>query len=146
VSGVINVSGARGVSDVYGVGGGGAGGGILLEAPTVQLEANARLLANGGAGAAGNQLGSTSDTEAPASGGKCSPTSTYCGAGGDGGSKSTLPGNGGTPPATGGALTAAGGGGGSVGRIRINTADGTYVKSNGTIEAGALTTGKIATR
>jgi hypothetical protein len=146
VIGVINVNGGLGVSDPDSIGGGAAGGGILLEAPSVQLEANARLLANGGAGAAGNQLGSTSDTEAPASGGKCIATSTYCGAGGDGGSKSTLPGDGGTPPATNGQVTGAGGGGGSVGRIRINTADGTYVKSSGTIEAGALTTGKIATR
>jgi hypothetical protein len=40
----------------------------------------------------------------------------------------------------------AGGGGGGLGRIRINTPTGTYNKANTAIEAGALTTGTLATR
>ena len=39
-----------------------------------------------------------------------------------------------------------GGGGGGLGRIRINTADGTYSKGTNVIEAGVLTTGTIQTR
>lgn len=146
VNGVINVNGSGALEDSYGIGGGGAGGGILLEAPTVELGATAKLLANGGGGASGQQFGSMSDTLAAASGGKCSPTSTFCGAGGDGASKTTAAQDGVTPPATNGNNTFAGGGGGGLGRIRINTTDGNYVKSNSAIEAGALTTGKIATR
>ena len=38
------------------------------------------------------------------------------------------------------------GGGGGLGRIRINTADATYVKANTTVENGALSTGTIRTR
>jgi hypothetical protein len=71
----------------------------------------------------------------------------FCGHGGDGAAPGVdaQPGvsiNYSSAPA---AITA-GGGGGGLGRIRINTPNGTYTNANTTIEAGALTTGTLATR
>ena len=43
-------------------------------------------------------------------------------------------------------LGGAGGGGGGLGRIRINTRDGSYLKFNTSIEEGALTTGSLSAR
>ena len=66
--------------------------------------------------------------------------------GGAGAAPSASAQNGANATNTGAAEVMAGGGGGGLGRIRINTADGTYTKSNTSIEAGALTSGTIATR
>jgi hypothetical protein len=46
----------------------------------------------------------------------------------------------------GGNSITAGGGGGGLGRIRINTKDGTYTKANTTIEAGSVSTSVLSTR
>lgn len=110
--------------------GGGAGGGILLEAPRVVLGPSAQLLVGGGHG------GSACDPPTPpcAAGGAGSTSTAPAAAGG------SLPGN-----ASSGYVTAGGGGGGP-GRIRINTPDGTYTKSNTSIEEGSLSTGILKTR
>lgn len=113
------------------IGGGGAGGGILLEAPTVTLGAEAKLLASGGDGATA-----------------CTTPNTYCGASGRG----DMPGI----PATAGGdadytnaaniTITGGGGGGGLGRVRINTATGNYQKASSVVEAALVTTGTISTR
>ena len=82
VAGVIDVNGGMGAPDQDSVLGGGAGGGILLEAPQISLGPQARLLANGGGGAACNAGGMKSGTLMPAMGG--ASTDIYCGAGGNG--------------------------------------------------------------
>jgi len=109
--------------------GGGAGGGMLLEAPTITLGANAVLDAKGGDGT-----------------GCTSGTFFNCSAGGGGARP-------GSPPVIGTNITCdgnkpavAGGGGGGLGRIRINTPDGVYTKASTTVENGALTAGMIETR
>ncbi len=113
------------------VGGGGAGGSILLEAPSVKLGPNANLLALGGNGAQA-----------------CTTTSTYCGAGGEGATPAASATKGmDVPTATGANLIiSSGGGGGGLGRMRINTATGMYTKANTTVEAAAVTVGTVATR
>lgn len=124
--------------------GGGAGGALLLESPRVKLGADAKLLLLGGGGGAGDETGvgqmEFSDGS-PTLGATCA-NSSRCGAGGNGASAGV--------PATAGQSTLnygiAGGGGGGLGRIRINTPDQTYEKSSSTIEAGALSTGVLATR
>jgi hypothetical protein len=105
--------------------GGGGGGALLLEAPSVTLGPAAALLTKGGDG-----------------GSPCSPSE--CGANygrGGHGSTASLPGGNGAD-----GIYGAGGGGGGLGRIRINTQDGTYRKSATTSEIGALTTGQLLTR
>lgn len=131
--------------------GGGAGGGILLEAPTVQLGDSASLLVNGGAGC--NITGfpaPTSLTTQPTHNTPCmSGGDFHCSTGGDG---AALDG-----PATNGPdlpfdpvhpndTYLAGGGGGGLGFIRINTGTGNYVKASNVIESGVLTTGTLSTR
>lgn len=147
VSGTINANGGMGIPFQDVVAGGGAGGGILLEAPTVELGITAKLLANGGAGASIHGSGTMSLTLAPATGGVCNAASQYCGNGGNGAAVGIPATNGGStsysslPPTIG-----SGGGGGGLGRIRVNTRDGTYTKASSAIEAGSITTGTIATR
>lgn len=153
-NGLINANGNIGCAlftcVVGPTGGGGAGGGILLEAPVVELGAGTRLLANGGpAGTSADAELETSTTSAPSPGGSCA-NSILCSDGGDGASAD---GN-----ATDGAdltvsLSApnssffnAGGGGGGLGFIRINTSTGDFTKSSDTIESGHLTTSVAATR
>lgn len=152
---VINVNGGIGNAFLGGPGpetfdGGGAGGGILLEAPTISLAAGTKLLANGGPAAAeGDFEPPVSETTAVSPGGPCSSVSSYrCGNGGDGAAADG--------PATAGqdvpyTTTAnvkfrAAGGGGGLGYVRINTATGTYSKGNDTIESAVLTTGMLKTR
>lgn len=129
--------------------GGGGGGGLLLEAPRVTLAPEARLIATGGAGGAGNSDGtpvSIHDDGLPQPGAACTVVSAYCGGGGAGAANGT--------PATAGASAtfnssgscAAGGGGGGLGRIRINTPDRTYTKANNAVEAGATSVGTLGTR
>ncbi len=129
-------------------GGGGAGGGILLEAPVVAMEANTRLLTNGGPATTEEGFDLvTSTTRAPSPGGIC--TTNLCTKGGDG---AAVDGN-----ATDGPLLAittapeqsefvAGSGGGGLGFIRINTETGEFQHSSDTIESGHLTTGIVETR
>ena len=125
--------------------GGGAGGSILLEAPRVTLEANARLNAKGGGGGASGSLPPATDTANPNLGAPC--ISATCSSGGNGGAPGVSATAGGIvmrPGNVGDGI--AGSGGGSIGRVRINTFDGTYQKSNTAIEAAAVTTGVLQTR
>lgn len=135
VNGVIDVRGQTGASEEYGqmegyaVFGGGAGGGILLEAPLVQLETNAKLLATGG------------------NGWSCPNPTNRCGYGGNGAS----PGVASTPgedigTCTNTTHTYSGGGGGGLGRLRVNTKTGTYTKSNTAVEAASVSAGTVSTR
>ena len=113
------------------LGGGGAGGGLLLEAPSVELAANSQLLAFGGDGAS-----------------VCADAGFICSAAGKGARVGT--------PATAGAdtnctttgiqATASGGGGGGLGRIRVNTASGSYTKASSAVEQAVVTAGTVATR
>lgn len=107
--------------------GGGSGGSILLEAPGVVLSGNAALLAPGGAG--------FSDCLAGGSSINC----------GGAGATATMPATRGTDiPFFSGA--AAAGGGGGLGRVRINTQAGFYVKASSTVEDATVTTGVLSTR
>lgn len=142
VTGTVDASGGNGTNfDVgnnqgpmqgFGASGGGGGGGILLEAPTVTLSATAKLLAAGGNGGA-----------------LCSTSTSTCGVGGMGAhvNASATPGvDASNACPTGTVNRTAGGGGGGLGRIRINTRDGAYAKTNTTVEDADLTTGTIVTR
>jgi hypothetical protein len=131
IDATIDVRGAVGQVDSFDVGGGGAGGSILLEAPEVSLGERTKLLATGGGGAQA-----------------CTTPSMTCGAGGFGATTTSPATPGMDVPYTTAAniYIASGGGGGGMGRIRINTSSGAYTKSSTTIEAGALTVGTIATR
>lgn len=136
VDGVINASGAPGstvptLNGGWVIFGGGAGGGILLEAPVVSLGPNAKLLTTGGPG-----------------GGVCASSSTYCGAGGAGATVNTAaqPGGDSLYQTTGAATSYGGGGGGGLGRIRVNTPNAAYTKSSGSVEDGDVSTGTLGTR
>lgn len=110
--------------------GGGAGGGILLEAPSVSLDVNAQLVASGGTGA-----------------GLCQGLNATCGAGGAGAQPGTAAGAGETVTCTATLpATTAGGGGGGLGRVRINTRDGVYAKASSAVETAVTTAGTIPTR
>ena len=121
VGGVIHVGGKggwnSGVFDATGTlsqqaSGGGSGGSILIEAPTVDVHGT--LAANGGGGG-GNVLGgdATPDIQA-AKGGAGDETHA---AGGDGSSGAGLNGEDGTSKKN----ATSGGGGGAAGRIRVNS-------------------------
>lgn len=127
-------------------GGGGAGGTILLEAPTVTVAAT--LAANGGGGGGGGgpnakpgdngALGTTA-----AAGGSGDAPDERGGAGAATGANAGSGGEGSTP----------GGGGGGLGRIRINTRNGTgAMLTNATLSPGpndpgmCLSTGSAATQ
>jgi len=147
ILGTINVAGERGgmnvvadpaVSEIIG---GGAGGGVLLEAPTVELDSKARILANGAGGASRESVGTMSES-GPSAGGPC--TVAACGEGGAGAGVGVA--------ATAGAaalydssqtFVTGGGGGGGLGRLRINTSDGGYVRSATTLELAAVSTSVI---
>jgi hypothetical protein len=152
ITGVLAVDGDDGGTDqasaqgiaIYG---GGAGGGILVEAPDVELGPNAALLARGGGGGStGIAVMSAIDAN-PIAGVICATPSASCGNGGSGAAPGVDAQAGvNVNYNTSATLVTAGGGGGGLGRIRINTPTGTYNKSNTTVEAGALTTGTLATR
>ncbi len=111
-TGVVTVPGAGGSWDAAG---GGAGGAISLEAPTVRIAGT--LAANGGgggggpSGSAGGRSGGPGDQ--PAAGGQTDVTK-----GGSGSAGAVIDGAAGT------ASTSHAGGGGAAGRIRINTSSG----------------------
>jgi hypothetical protein len=116
----INASGAGGlggIAGVHGGSGGGSGGHIVLQSPTIQLDANAKIFANGGGGGGGSQ-----GAAAGRDGGDPS-TPTSGGSGGSGGplGAATSPGGGGTgypdpdPDGADGESTVPGGGGGGGG-------------------------------
>ncbi len=141
------VTGDTGIFSNRGIGvGGGAGGAVLLEAPTVVID-NPGILLTRGAGGTSRDFypAEPSDSLPFQSGGACVVNDGSCGVGGDGAS----------PTASGHAgqtLTfdindsrqyAAGGGGGGDGRIRINTLDGMFTRGNNSIIAGSVTTGKV---
>jgi hypothetical protein len=113
--------------------GAGAGGAILLEAPTVAFAAHSTTSTLGGSGYG------------------CQPGTSSCGTPGQGAS--------GTAAATvGGSISwtssipadeaefIPGGGGGGVGRIRINTPNGTYTADSTASLNAVLTTGTLSTR
>jgi hypothetical protein len=122
---------------------------MLLEAPTVTLGPNARLLARGGGGGSRTVASSYTLDGNPIPGVPCSMPSVYCGGGGNGAAPGID-----AQPGAGAQYTnntnihfmSGGGGGGGLGRIRINTPTGTYIKASSSIEAGALTTGTIGSR
>jgi hypothetical protein len=137
VDGIIRVIGDHGGSERYeqtsGVVlfGGGSGGAVLLEAPTVELGVNAQLLATGGDGADA-----------------CMVSGVSCSAGGLGAKPmfAATAGADASCNATSGMPTATGGGGGGLGRARINTADGNYTKASSAVEAASISAGMISTR
>jgi hypothetical protein len=123
--------------------GGGAGGAILLEAPIVDVSATGRLFVRGAGGKAANSATGTTQADALFQpGGTCG---SACG--GDGGNGASLS----TPAQPGqdyhGTFgekdDGAGGGGGGLGRIRINTADGTFNPAVGALISGVLTSGPL---
>jgi hypothetical protein len=149
VIGIIDARGTTGVSERVGQDsivnyGGGAGGGILLEAPFVALHPGSKLVSKGGAGGA-EGTPTPNDTAAPDLGTVCTPSAQFlCGNGGNGAAMGIAATNGGdTLPAN---YAATGGGGGGLGRIRINTPTASYEKDTSVVEAGALTTGTVQTR
>jgi len=136
VDGIINVKGGGGDGEEYDVGvyviaGGGSGGAILLEAPSVILDVNGVLDATGGDG---------SDICFDLASFNCS----LRGAGAKPGVAATAGVD--IDCLSNGKATVSGSGGGGLGRIRINTVDGTYTKASSATEGGALTSGTIATR
>ena len=133
---------------LFNIGGGGGGGSILLEAPTVTLGISAVVLVRGGAGASDDSGQLTVNNNAnPLAGDKCAARDGLCGDGGDGATATIGAANGGdTKKPVSGELVSldAGGGGGGVGRIRINTTDGTFTRTGTAIVAGHLTSGLAA--
>jgi hypothetical protein len=133
-----------------GSGGGGSGGGILLEAPVVVMEPSTALLAAGGGGGGAGLCGARDAADAPPDGstplgGRCPP-------------EPDVPPDGYTPPAGGDGAGqqpaqrgddlgfSAGSGGGGHGRIRINSAFGTYGGEADALIRGMLTTGSVGRR
>jgi hypothetical protein len=138
VGGVIAANGSS-------FGSGGSGGGILLEAPLVEVSGS--LVANGGAGSGGCLIPMVGEDghldSAPAMG------STGCadigGSGGNGGAGMLPAGAGMSMTVLSSGSSAFGGyGGGGVGRIRINTAPGGFHRAG--LFSPSPSTGAIATR
>ena len=133
----IDVRGAGGEGDRfnttngYTIGGAGAGGSVLLEAPKVSMGQFAKLRASGGLGMS-----------------VCTTAGPYCGIAGVGATEMTPATAGGDTDFTNTANTiiTAGGGGGGLGRIRVNTQDGVYSRANSTVEDGDVSSAKITTR
>jgi hypothetical protein len=123
--------------------GGGAGGSILLEAPSVNLGASAVLMAKGGGGASVGPSASDDDTASAALGVVCPGN---CADGGNGATVNIAATPGEPSPTSTGSDLVSGGGGGGLGRVRINTRDTTYQRLNTTVEAAMVTSGLIQTR
>jgi hypothetical protein len=102
------------------VAGGGSGGAILIEAPTVKISGS--VTANGGGGGAPGGQGGTPGgrTATPALGGRNAENIN----GGDGGAGATANGTNGVLSPTPGDGSGSASGGGAAGRIRINTRSG----------------------
>lgn len=134
VSGAVAANGAVGR-------GGGSGGGILLEAPIVEV--SGRVVANGGAGLGCLANGENGRLDAmPAMGGSGCTVESGSGAGGAGnvGATNGLPMD--ATASTGNVYGGAGGGG--VGRIRVNAAPG-GLRMNGIVSPNP-STGALGTR
>lgn len=141
------------VVDVRGALGGGAGGGLLIEAPKVALGPGGKLIATGGGGGVGSTRDETLavtipvrlDDGQPERG--ASTNYIYISGGGNGAAPG-VPATAGinAPYSSSPSEIGAGSGGGGLGRIRINTRDQLYTKANTSLEAGALTTGIVPTR
>ncbi len=133
ISGALNVGGAGGDDSC----GGGSGGNVLLEAPAVSIEG--MITANGGAGgacaASGNSGGYTLMAAAGVSCGTNPQTTS-----GAGGTRTAGPEMGIDP-----LVDTAAGGGGSVGRLEVKTADGTYSLGAGIVSA-KVSTGTLVPR
>jgi len=137
-TGIINVGGGGGDFGKSGTGGG-SGGGILLEAPDIVVDGT--IAANGGGGSCLNEDGENGQyayrlgSLAALGGGRDGGCTTTDGAGGIGGTKDNSPGIGqnGTGCTTGGAYCSGGGGGGAVGRIRVNSATGSFTKGSASL-------------
>ncbi len=131
--------GGYGAQQGNGGGGGGAGGTIVLEAPTIAI-AGALAVNGGGGGAGGDCTGSPTGDGMPgqlartsAAGGQ--PCGTGGGPGGFGGAGDI----GKLAGGAGGNANHSGGGGGGVGRIRMNTRRGAPVDTTGGTLSPALT-------
>lgn len=135
IAGVIAVNGGS-------LAGGGSGGGILIEAPVVEVTGT--LVANGAGGNSGCLLGTPGQDgrldATPAQGGTCASG----GAGGNGGAGSVAAGTGANVNLGTAGTALAGHGGGGVGRIRINTAPGGFQRAG--LFSPNPSTGTIATR
>ncbi|HEY3356013.1 MAG TPA: hypothetical protein VGQ83_22360 [Polyangia bacterium] len=122
-----------------GAGGGGSGGAILLEAPTVIVQANASLCANGGAGGEGADLtpggpGQPGGCTDPPSG---AATLAINANGGDGGGGAYLGHLNGANASNGSSGAGGGGGGGGVGRIRVRGTTTRTIDANAVVSPGA---------
>ncbi|HEU4733162.1 MAG TPA: hypothetical protein VFT22_34955 [Kofleriaceae bacterium] len=159
--GGLHVGGGRGIAGalgtdaipttdpIYGPAGGGSGGGILMEAPSLTVDDGAMLLAAGGGGGGYGACspapdGGDAEPGAPAAPGGACPADVHP-AGNGGAGATTAEGTPGGPSNISG--TGSGGsGGGGLGRIRINTADGTYSAAPTALIRGATTTGMVGRR
>lgn len=121
--------------------GGGSGGGILLEAPVIEVGANSGIYANGGGGSCGANEGAEDgrNSTMPAAGQMCSGQ-TGSGGNGAAGMSAAMNGEGKS-----GDDSVGGGGGGGLGRIRINLAAGATFSPAGQT-SGALSVGAVSTR
>lgn len=124
ISGAVAANGAGGLAGA----GGGSGGGILLEAPAVELEKSGKVLANGGGGGGGGFCFPDSPPQTSGRAGELAATPASGGlpcngiaAGGLGGAGNADGTNGDPDIRTTSSIAWGGGGGGGVGRIRINT-------------------------
>lgn len=141
--GAINAGGIAGMDNRTG---GSAGGGVLLEAPVVVVAgAGSAIAANGGGGGCGGgtvtqsaEAGRLDDQRAA---GCLSSDNGDGGRGGAGDTPNGLPGQ-----SIGGCPVVAGQGGGGVGRIRINTAGGTFAPADGAIVSPPASVGTIGVR
>lgn len=141
-TGRVNASGCGGQAgqNNQSAAGGGAGGAILIEAPSVVMAAAAVVAVNGGGGGggdAGGQNGQNGGASLTAAGGGNGAANG--GNGGAGGADQTFNGSDGISDRNGG------GGGGGVGRIRINTRDGTATLAGDAVISPALVQGSTST-
>lgn len=141
VAGTVATNGGSGSSrdGFLGSGGGGSGGGILFEAPVVNV--SGRVVANG-AGGQGKFDGQDGQLHATPANGDASDVE-YFGRGGNGAAGNVGATDGGSPSNV-SMFTYGGGGGGGAGRIRVNTASG-GVRGTG-LFSPAPSTGTLGSR
>jgi hypothetical protein len=139
---LITIPGALGANGGGGCvsSGGGSGGGLLLEAPMVTVAGG--VFANGGGGGCGGFSCAESATMSttPAAGDDVCTVAT----GGDGAAGDVEATDGTDDPNNAGQADRAGGGGGGLGRIRVNTLDGTVAGASTFSPAPSL--GEVAGR
>lgn len=125
--------------ELFGSGGGGSGGSILIEAPSLRIEPGTALFAGGGGG------GGYGACSPPPHGLDAAPGRTFTGGSCDGQEQISAGGDGGNSGE--GAVGddapdgPAGSGGGGLGRIRLNDRDGRADTTDGSV-VGILTTGR----